>query len=107
MIKKVQRKSKKRIPLQEVPIPIQDAIISALAFEKAISDAVLALVDQNQEPGVHSAGLALAVASMTSPKNKLFAKMISEVSAGAIADYQQVRRHFASEFPITDRRLMH
>lgn len=104
-------KSKKRVPLKMVPKPIQETILSALVFENAIGLAQVQMIKDNpdleQDVGIFSAGLALAIAALTSPKSKLFAKMINDVSPSALADYNTVKGLLSDHYQIVDKRLMH
>lgn len=106
---KAQRK--KRIPFEKVPVSVKEAILCALCFENAIRIALKELVDESsdseEDHGIHSAGLALAVAAMTSPKSKLFAKMIGEVSSSAISDYNNVKNMISDHFQMPNKNLMH
>lgn len=85
------RPSRKTTNLSDVPQNVRDAIDCALFFENIIGRAVLDLRQVYPKHATQSAGLALALASLTHPESKRFAKMIAEVTGYAIKDFQRCK----------------
>lgn len=91
MTKKKTKSKKGNVTLKEIPRNIRECIDCALIFEQVIGRTVLDLREVYPNHNTQSAGLALAIASLTHPESKRFASMVKDVTKDAILDYQKIK----------------